>query len=177
MNIQEIPHHLRRSNIDVLAWTICFSITSTWYPLENCSFIHLKLFIHIHVTIWGHQNKENLGNSVLKYICMSVCLTVCLSVWLSTCLIVCPSDCLSVCLSDCLSAWLSVCLSDCLKRSIKTSCTCCHSYFFSLLHVFQVFIQISLMIVKVSIVTMETKSVGNNLQGLQEERKVRKKNI
>ena len=33
------------------------------------------------------------------------------------------------------------------------------------------------MIVKVSIVTMETKSVGNNLQGLQEERKVRKKNI
>ena len=176
MNIQEIPHHIRRSNIDVLAWTIRFSITSTWYPLENCSFVHLKLFIHIHVTIWGQQNKENFGNSVLKYICLSVCLTVCLSntlsVWLTVCLTVCPSDCLSVCLTVCPPDCLSVCL-----KTKKVSCTCCHSYFFSLLHVFQVFIQISLMIVKVSIVTMETKSVGNNLQGLQEERKVRKKNI
>ena len=33
------------------------------------------------------------------------------------------------------------------------------------------------MIVKVSMVTMETKSVGDNLQGLQQERKDKKINI
>ena len=33
------------------------------------------------------------------------------------------------------------------------------------------------MIVKVSIVTMKTKSMGDNLQGLQQERKDKKRNI
>ena len=66
-----------------------------------------------------------------------------------------------------------------LKWSIKAHFTSCHSYFLGLLHVFQVFIQISLMIVKVRIVTMETNSVGYNLQCLQQERKgeIQKRNI